>query len=462
VARPRILLIDRDQGERERLRRALEEQGFDAAAAPSLGAGLSPAQVLAAEGVLAGAEEAGGLVRALRARGSDAAVVALAPRGDSAAGAEALQQGAEGFVAGPADAARVALALEKALETRRLRRERAALREELRTGGALVGDTREMLLVQEVVRRAAPTKAAVLIQGEPGSGRDRVAQAIHEASPRRDRPFVRALCSGLSDALAEGDLFGCEAGVFPQVPWRGQGRVAAADGGTLFLHEVAGLPVSAQVKLLRLLQHGEYDRLGGRATLHADVRVVASTTRDLAEEVRRGRFRDDLYYRLGVVGVALPPLRRRKGDIPALAQHLLGRIARARGEEPHGVAPGALSALYAYDWPGNVRELAEVLEAAAARCDGRDIATLHLPPVLRCADPGSAASALIPGAPLAEIEREAILRTLDDVNGSTARAAQILGISVRKIQYKLKDYRGGHAERPRRPPALHAVASGRG
>jgi two-component system NtrC family response regulator len=444
---PRILLIDADQGERDRLREALVARGFDAVGAPSLVEGIAMASGFRPDGALVGPADGGSLVRALRAGGSDAAVVVSTPPGEAAAGLEALRQGAEGLVPGPLEPARVAAALEKALEARGLRREWAALRAELRRRAVLVGGTREMLLIQEIVRRAAPTKAAVLVQGEVGTGREAVAQAIHESSPRRDRAFVRARCAGLSGALVEGHLFGCEAGVLPHAPQRTEGRVAAAAGGTLFLQEVASLPPPAQVRLLRLLQHGEYERLGGRETLRADVRVVASTAHDLAEEVRQGRFRDDLYYRLGVVALALPPLRQRKGDIPALADHFLARAARSRGEEAKVLSPGALSALYAYDWPGNVRELAAEVEEAAARCPGREIATSHLSPVLRSAGPDDSASALIPGASLAEIEREAILRTLDEVGGSTARAARLLGVSVRKIQYKLKEYRGGELRR---------------
>jgi two-component system NtrC family response regulator len=443
MGRPRILVIDADQGERDRLRDALVARGFEAVAAASVVEGLAAAPAFRPEGALAGPADGGPLLQALRAGGSDAAVVVATPPGDAAAGLEALRQGAEGLVQGPLDPSRVALALEKALETRGLRCERAALRTELRRRAALVGDTREMQLIQEIVRRAAPTKAAVLVQGEVGTGREAVAQAIHEGSPRREHPFVRARCAGLGGALVEGHLFGCEAGVLPHAPQRTEGRIAAAAGGTLFLQEVASLPAPAQVRLLRLLQHGEYEQLGGRETLRADVRVVASTARDLAEEVRQGRFRDDLYYRLGVVALTLPPLRQRKGDIPALAEHFLARAARARGEEPKVLSPGALSALYAYDWPGNVRELAAAIDEAAARCEGREVGTRHLSPVLRSAGPDDSASALIPGASLPEIEREAILRTLDEVGGSTARAARLLGVSVRKIQYKLKEYRGG-------------------
>jgi two-component system, NtrC family, response regulator HydG len=224
---------------------------------------------------------------------------------------------------------------------------------------------------------------------------------------------------------------------------------------------VARLSLAMQVKLLRLLQQGEYERMGGSAARRADVRVVASTTHDLAEEVRVGRFRDDLYYRLAVVSVILPPLRERKGDIPALVEHFLERASHELDKpEVRGVSPGALSALYAYDWPGNVRELASAIEGAVRRCEGREVGRHHLSPVLQGAGDDRSGSALIPGATLAEIEREAILRTLANAGGSTARAAEILGISVRKIQYKLKEYRDGFLSRRRRPAELAQRLSG--
>ncbi len=430
-----------------RLCDGLAAWGFEAVAAPSLSEGLALAAGFGPDGAIAGSAHCAALIQALRVAGSDAAVVVATPPGDAAAGLEALRQGAEGLVPGPLEAARVAVALEKALEARALRRERVSLRAELRRRATLVGETRDMLLVRENVRRAAPTKAAVLIQGEVGTGREAVAQAIHEGSPRRDGPFVRACCAGLSGTLLEGQLFGWEPGVFAHVPGPGEGCVAATAGGTLFLEEVAGLSAPAQVRLLRLLQHGEYERLGGREALPADVRVVASTARDLAEEVRQGRFRDDLYYRLGVVALALPPLRQRKGDIPLLVEHFLARTARSAGGAVKALSAGALSALYAYDWPGNVRELAAAVAEAAARCPGAELESHHLSPVLCSAGPDDAQSALIPGASLQEIEREAILRTLDAVEGSTARAARLLGVSVRKIQYKVKAYRGGQVRR---------------
>jgi two-component system NtrC family response regulator len=388
------------------------------------------------------------MVARLRDLRSDAAVVVSTTPEQLDAAVAALRAGADSYVPRPLDPNQVLVVLEKALQKRGLRRDSVLLRERIRRRAQLVGATPELVAAIEVVKRVAPTKATILVQGESGAGKAHVAQALHEASPRRDRPFVRVNCAAVSDALLESELFGHERGAFAEAEARRAGRFEEANGGTVYLHEVARVPAALQVKLLRVLQQGEFERVGGTETVRVDVRVVAGTQRDLAEEVRAGRFRDDLYYRLNVVSVSLPPLRERKADIPALVAHFIDVEARAEGKEISGVSPGTLSALFAYDWPGNVRELANVVERAVRSTRGREITADDLTPVLHGARPDeSTASALIPGATLFEIEREAILRTLDQCGGSTARAAEILGISIRKIQYRLKEYRSGTAGR---------------
>jgi len=444
----RILVLDPHKAQRAALLAALKEAGYEVSDAASAEAGLEALRGFAFDGVVCAACAPGysapALVSQARAAGSDAAFVVGCTRETLEVAIEAMRSGAEGYVLDSDDGSSALTAVGRALERREQRREARDLRERARARLTFLGQAPEALAVGEVVRRAAPTKATVLVQGEAGTGKSLVAEMIHEASPRRDRPFVRVNCAALSEALLEVGLFGCEAGVFPDLPSRREGAVVRADGGTLHLQEVAHLPAPLQVKLLRLLQHGEYEPLGARETSRVDVRVVASTRDDLGEEVRAGRFRDDLYYRLNVVALALPPLRARKGDLPALAVHFLAGYGRAAGKVVRGLTPGALSTLFAYEWPGNVRELENAMEAAAASCSGDQAGTDDLPAVLHGARPDdTTTSALIPGASLFEIEREAILRTLDSVGGSTARAAEILGVSVRKIQYRLKEYRTG-------------------
>ncbi|BDG04486.1 sigma-54-dependent transcriptional regulator [Anaeromyxobacter oryzae] len=454
MKRERILVIDGNPLDGAALRAALCERGFDAVEAVSAESALALVPSFGPGAVLADATlpDCSGpmLLARLKELGSDAAVVVSTPPAEIDAAVAALRAGAESFLVRPLDPAQAYVVLEKALEKRRLRRDRAKLREQARARVALVGSAAELQQVMEVVRRVAPTKATVLVIGEAGTGKEHVAQALHESSPRRDRPFVRVNCAALSEVLLDSELFGHERGAFADADERHEGRLEQADGGTLYLDEVGRLPLALQVKLLRVLQQGELERLGGAETIKVDVRVVAGAQRDLAEEVRAGRFRDDLYYRLNVVSIPLPPLRERKGDIPALVNHFIETFGREQGKELVGVTPGALSALFAYDWPGNVRELANVVERAVAAAHGKEIAGEDLSPVLYGGRPEeSGASALIPGATLFEIEREAILRTLEQCNGSTARAAEILGVSVRKIQYRLKEYRSGVSGRRR-------------
>jgi DNA-binding NtrC family response regulator len=455
VMAERVLILDADTEQRAELVGSLRAEGLEVVEAATAENAIEILRATPVQGVLCAARAIGwscaAVISLARAGGSDAAFVVTCHREDVAGAIEALRNGADAYVVLPDDPVRTAVVVQRALEKRRMRREARDLRDQARARLRYVGATPDASVVEEIIRRAAPTKATVLLQGEPGTGRSFVAEMIHEASPRRDRPFARVGCAGLSESLLEVRLFGSDGGQSGESPRRREGLLERVDGGTLYLHEVCSLSPSLQVKLLRLLQQGEYERVGGSRTLRADVRVVASTRLDLAEEVRAGRFRDDLYYRLNVVSLPLPPLRSRKGDIPALAAHFLAADGRALGKTLRGISPGALSALFAYDWPGNVRELETAIAQAAQTCRGDMLGIDDLPTVLRGARPDEGAgSALIPGASLFEIEREAILRTLDAVGGSTARAAEMLGVSVRKIQYRLKEYRTGqHSHRPR-------------
>ncbi|HEY0093297.1 MAG TPA: sigma-54 dependent transcriptional regulator, partial [Archangium sp.] len=344
----------------------------------------------------------------------------------------------------PLDANAVLVVLGKALEKRALTREAENLREQVRQRTRfhnIIGEASQLQSIYDVVRRAASTRATVLILGESGTGKELIAQAIHQESQRRDKPFVKVHCAALSESLLESELFGHEKGAFTGAVARKEGRFELADGGTLFLDEIGEIAPSVQVKLLRVLQQREFERVGGTQSLKVDVRIVAATHRDLVAEVKAGKFREDLYYRLNVVAVTLPPLRERKSDIPALVNHFLEKYSDSYGKEVRGLAPGTLQALLSYDWPGNIRELENAIERAVVLAPGNELTTDDLPPVLRGPRPvGSSPSSLIPGATLAQIEREAILRTLEMVGGSTTRAAEILGISVRKVQYRLKEY----------------------
>jgi two-component system NtrC family response regulator len=447
----RILVIDADPRVGTALRAILCERGFDAVSTTGLDDALALVPSFGPGALLLDATIPDGweVMSRLREVGSDAAVVAMAPRERVDAAVAALRAGAESYLFCPVEPVEALLALERALDRRRLRREHAVLRAQLRQRVELIGDSPSMRALKDLVQRVSPTRAPVLLVGEPGTGKARVAQAIHEASPRRERPFVRLTCAGLSEPLLEAELFGHEAGAFPGVDTLRAGAIEHADGGTLYLQEVGSLSPGMQLKLLRVLQAGEMERVGGGQVVAVDVRVVASSQHDLAANVAAGRFRQDLYYRLAVVSAQVPALRVRRDDLPGLVAHFTAEAARELGGSV-GLAPGALSAIFSYDWPGNVRELAEAVRRAVAAAGGREISAADLPPVVR----GARAEAdeapwPVPGATLEEIEREAILRTLDRCGGSTVRAAGLLGVSVRKVQYRLKAYRAGISGRRR-------------
>ena len=447
---PRILVVDDETNARAALRTILSEEGYelrdvsngeDALVALSEflpDVALVDVRMPRMDGLT--------LLRKAKEQGTDTVFVMMTAFGTVEAAVEAMRAGAETYLVKPLQVNAVLAFLTKALEKRQLQREAASLRERVRERfriEAMVGDAPELQAVLEVIKQAAPTKATVLILGESGTGKELIAQALHEQSPRRQKPFVKVACAALSETLLESELFGHERGSFTGAVGRKEGRFELADGGTLFLDEIGDINTATQVKLLRAIQQREFERVGGTQTVKVDVRVVAATNRDLAAEVKAGKFREDLYYRLNVISVTLPPLRRRKGDIPALVSHFLDKYTKAYAKELKGLAPGTMNTLLAHDWPGNVRELENAIERAVVLAKGSDLTADDLPSSLRGPRAAEEHSSLIPGATMIQIEREAILRTLEMAGGSTAEAAKILGISARKIQYRLKEYAAG-------------------
>jgi two-component system response regulator HydG len=294
-----------------------------------------------------------------------------------------------------------------------------------------------MQAVFKTIEQVAHSKASVLLRGESGTGKELAAEALHQRSPRASGPFVKLHCSALAESILESELFGHEKGSFTGSVGRREGRFKQADGGTLFLDEIGEISPSLQVKLLRFLQERTFERVGGNETLHVDVRIIAATNRDLAEEVGAGRFREDLFYRLNVVSIEMPPLRARPSDILPLATHFLRKFAKENHKSIEGFDDAALEHLAGYRWPGNVRELENVVERAVVLCSESRIGAKHLPAGVGATQRGTIR---IPGSTFEEIERHAILATLEAVGGRTAQAAEMLDISVRKVQYKLNEY----------------------
>jgi two-component system response regulator HydG len=302
----------------------------------------------------------------------------------------------------------------------------------------LLGASSAMQKVCHVARQVAPSRATVLITGESGTGKGELARAIHHRSPRTNKPFVAVHCAALAESLLESELFGHERGSFTGAERRRVGRFEQAHEGSLFLDEVGDIPLSTQIKLLTVLQERRLERVGGNEVVDVDVRIIAATHRDLEAEVAAERFRGDLFYRLNVVHVEMPPLRYRGEDSMLLAEHFLERFARENRKPKVALSEGARSQIRAYHWPGNVRELENAIERALVLCEGDTIDELHLP---RAATQLKALDGIaVPGATLAELERFAILKTLEAVDGSTVRAARMLDISVRTIQYRLHEY----------------------
>jgi DNA-binding NtrC family response regulator len=295
-----------------------------------------------------------------------------------------------------------------------------------------------MLRVFKSVDQIAPSRATVLLTGESGTGKEAIAVAIHESSQRASGPLVRLNCSALSESLLESELFGHERGSFTGADKRRRGRIEQADGGTLFLDEIGEISPALQVKLLRVVQERAFERVGGNETVKVDVRIVAATNRDLRELVEEGKFREDLFYRLNVVSLHMPPLRERRSDIPALATHFLKKYA-SEAVQLGGFSDAALEALVACDWPGNVRQLENAVERAVVFAAGGRVELQDLPTELGVATHAEPLPPL-PGASMDELERYAILKTMEGVGGSTRKTAALLGISIRKVQYRLREY----------------------
>jgi two-component system NtrC family response regulator len=338
--------------------------------------------------------------------------------------------------------------VQRAVALTRLGRENARLREAARvddTQSGLLGTSAALAGVRQLIAQVAPTDATVLLTGETGTGKEVVARAIHAASPRAEQPFVPVHCAALAESVLESELFGHERGAFTGAVAAKRGRFELAAGGTLFLDEIGEISEAVQVKLLRALESRVFERVGGEESLETDARFVAATNRDVESEVRAGRFREDLYYRLNVVRIHLPPLRERRDDIPLLAREFLARYAVRLHRPAVRLADTALERLVAYDWPGNVRELQNVIERALVITSGDVIPAESLPPELvRASGEGANALRRLADRPLAEaldaLERELILQALEACEYVQARAAEKLGLSKSALHYKLQKH----------------------
>ncbi len=444
-----VLIVDDEPSNLDSLARTFRKEGWEVLQAASARDGLDllrghRVQVLVTDLMMPemSGEE---LLRAARAVSPETEVILMTAYGTVETAVSAMKEGAYDFITKPVKRHAIVKSVRQALERGNLVAENRALRAQLANlgQGGLVGGAPSFRAAVDALRQAAPTSATVLLTGESGTGKELAARLLHDLSPRASAPFVPVHCAAIPESILESELFGYEKGAFTGATGRKEGRFERAHGGTLFLDEVGEMSPAVQVKLLRVLQDGVVERLGGTQPVQVDVRLVAATNKDLGAEVKAGRFREDLYYRLDVVAVRLPPLRDRREDVPLLASAFLKRLAEKHQKPLSGLAPAALAALERYDWPGNVRELEHALERAVVLSRGAAVELGDLPEALRGASPASPAAgapgiiAIPLGTPMEEVERLVIRETLRHTRGDKGLAAQILGIAARTIYRKL-------------------------
>ncbi|HVH07968.1 MAG TPA: sigma-54 dependent transcriptional regulator [Myxococcota bacterium] len=446
VRRARVLVVEDNASLRLGVTRALrerwsevEELGDGGRARERLAdRGVEPFDVVVTDLRLPGADGVD-VLRAARARSSRTAVVLMTAYGSIDTAVEAMKLGAFDFVQKPFELETLELRVERAVAHAQLVTEVERLREERgrAPGSHLVGDSPSMHAAVELATRVAPSRSTVLLTGETGTGKELVAGLIHAGSPRAGRPFVKVNCAALPETLLESELFGHERGAFTGADRQRAGRFEQADGGTLFLDEIGDMTPATQVKLLRVLQDGEFHRVGGNKPLRCDVRIIAATNHDLEQRVREGGFREDLYFRLNVIRVHLPPLRERGGDAVALAVHFLEQFSRDLGRPGACFGEEALARIRAHAWPGNVRELRNAVERAVLLSDGDEIRAEHVG-LAPSATPGWQPELPAGGLALEEVERAVVLEALRRARFVQKDAAALLRVSRRKLNYMIR------------------------
>jgi DNA-binding NtrC family response regulator len=448
-----VLIIDDDEGSRDALATLVESWGYEVDQAADGKLGLERAlqsrpRLIVADLVMPGLDGLG-LLRALREELVSTPVILLTGHATVETAVAAMKEGAYDYVTKPVDPRRLRILLEKALEQGKVMREVTLLRRQLKQNrdsvGSLLGVSAAMQEVFNQIELAAPTSAPVLILGESGVGKELVARTIHHLSPRSAEPFIAVNCSAVPESLLESELLGHEKGAFTGAVDRRAGYFELADRGTILLDEIAEMSPSLQAKYLRVLQDGVVRRVGGRADIKVDVRVVAATNKDPIRAIRDGSFRDDLYYRLNVFTIPIAPLRQRKEDIPVLVEAFIKEFNTKYGKEVRGVDEAALGKLALHAWPGNVRELRNCVERAVIGCPGEMITAEALPCDLQAGGPTHVEAVTLPlGTTVDDAERQLILKTLESVNNNKTRAAQILRISLKTLHNKLNRYAMRH------------------
>ena len=374
-------------------------------------------------------------------------VIVLPGHGTIETAVESMRRGAVDFFTKPVDLDKLFLVVKKCLANSELQEQNKKLTEEIeklknqQKYSKIIGKSGKVAALMETINQVAPSKATVLITGESGTGKELVADAIESLSNRHGKPFIKVHCASLSSTLLESELFGHEKGAFTGATSQKKGRFELADGGTLFLDEIGEIDAQTQVKLLRVLQEREFERVGGEKTISVDVRVIAATNRDLKEEVRKGNFREDLYFRLAVVEIGVPPLRERKEDIDLLSLSFVKEVAKENGRDIDGISPHARKALFSYSWPGNIRELKNCMESAVVMAKGKTIEYDDLPSHIRGESEKEKSISLDLPITMEDAEKAIILETISFAGGNKTKAAEILGIGRKTLHRKLSEWK---------------------
>ncbi len=450
----RILIVDDERNMRLVLKAMLRKEGYEVELAAD---GLEAAAILAQQAVSAVVTDLKmpnldgmGLLARITENYPGLPVIIVTAYGTVSSAVDALKKGAFDYITKPFDQEELKNIIAKAVKTRTLNEEELlAGPAELETSG-MIGSSEAMREVFDVVARVAPTTTTILITGETGTGKELVAHAVHRNSPRRTQPFIKINCAAIAENLMESELFGHEKGAFTGAVVSKPGRFELAHGGTLFLDEVGELPREMQVKLLRAIQDQEFERVGGVRTIKVDVRLIAATNRNLRDDVAEGRFREDLFYRLNVLPIHLPPLRERPEDIELLADHFLAKFDRKLGKTHAGIDPAVREVFLAYPWPGNIREMENLMERLVLMARGETIGIEDIPPTVRSAAEGRAAAAVAQGdkgpfkefirTHMEDLERQMILTCLEECGDNVTKAAERLGLSRKGLQLKMIKY----------------------
>ena len=447
--KPRILLVDDDKNTADGLKKILLQDGYDTGCTYTGNEALDLIEAEHFDIVITDMKlpdiSGFSIIEKVKKENIDIAVVMITAFSSIQTAIDAMKKGADDYLTKPVNIEELELILKKIWERRLLILQNKELKQKLKDKynfSGIIGNTPEIQLIFKTITEIAPTAATVLIYGDTGTGKELIANAIHYSSDRKDKPFVALHCASLSEGVLESELFGHEKGAFTGAISQRRGRFELANGGSLFLDEVGEMNSHVQIKLLRVLETGKFERVGGEKTIESDVRIIAATNRDLEKEIKEGRFREDLYYRLNVINLKLPLLRERKEDIGLLIDNFLVKYSKKNKKDIKGITPQSAKLLDNYDWPGNIRELENAIERAVVMARNEYIEPNDLPSNINVNTKKSRKETFrIPsGATMKEIEKKVIIETLQTTNGSKSKAAKILGISTRKIEYKIKEW----------------------